>query len=46
MFLVSEAKQSKTREPLGVGDVSVKKTTNETADLFILTKGLKVPILA
>lgn len=36
----------KTREPLGVADVSVKKPQTKMADLFILTKGSEVPILA
>ena len=36
----------KTREPLGVADVSVKKPQTKTTKHFSLTKGLEVPILA
>ena len=36
----------KTREPLGVADVSVKRPQTKTANLFTRTKGSEVPILA
>ena len=41
MFLVSEAKQSKTREPHGVADVSVKNRKRKRQNIFHSQKAQK-----